>query len=1046
MLNYQIKQGEQDISILESEVRGGRLSQNPFPGLRPFGIEECHLYFGREDQIDEVLVKLTQNRFVSVLGFSGSGKSSLMYCGLIPVLYGGFMTERGPNWSVVVTRPGISPLDNLAESILNEDEEFQNASEEDRLIQHTITSSILRSGTTGLVDVLKAHHERTQDNILILIDQFEELFRFRKEHEQIHSGDPVNVYIDLLLEALNQTDVPIYLAMTMRSEFIGECSNYTGLTDMINTSNYLVPSMSREQKRMAIEGPVAVGGGKISHRLVKRLMNDLGRQEDQLPILQHALMRTWDYWVESGETDEPLDIRHYNAIGKLSGALSQHANEAFDELNDKQKIIAEVVFKTITEKRNDNTAVRRPARIREIAEIGNYSEDEVIEVVDIFRKPGRSLLMPDYSVVLTPESIIEISHESLVRIWTRLTSWVEDEYESAQMYRRLSEAAAMYQVGRTGLWRPPDLQLALNWQVKQKPTRTWAERYDEAFERAMVFLDTSRITYEAEQRNQELIQKRLLRRARAVAIFAAIAFIILVIFYFYALIQRLDAIKQAENAIKQQKIAEVEKERAERFADLALKSTKEASRSANLANVEAAKAKAAAFLAEYQRRIAQNALMIAQRAQEAEAQTNQQLVATNTVLTETNDALELSQADVQRFLHLSTAQSMASKSVTIEDADLEALLAQQAYIFHRDFEGYPNDKYIYQGLYEAMARYEGKNYNLYRGHKNAVRSVAFHPDGDRFFSGGSDGTIREWTTGNPGKTSKVIFNNGTHPNTASIVSLDGSWLINGSDSSTVQVFDLKDPEMAMKTISGPRSNVIDIRLDPSNGGFYILSNDNELHYSDYNTSKIIKRFNNRIKNFDIDPSGRYVVAGTNRGLIIKMDLKSFREDTIANNKGVPITSISINPAGNLLAYGDGRGTTHLLDLNTNKKFGEDLVGHSARISKIRFSSNGKMLATASTDKTIQLWFIDNLNELPIVMDDHTSFVFDIAFSPDNSYIIAATQSDGVKIWPTNSKYFADQLCSKISRSMTEVEWERFSPTAIKYRETCKTFNKPGGSD
>ncbi|MGB3464031.1 MAG: High-affnity carbon uptake protein Hat/HatR, partial [Cyclobacteriaceae bacterium] len=127
---------------------------NPFPGLRPFGIEESHLFFGREGQSDEVLVKLSDNRFVSVLGASGSGKSSLMYCGLIPTLYGGFMTSVGSNWRIVVTRPGGGPIDNLAEALLQKNKDYQQLGEEDKLIKKTITGTVLRSSTLGLVEAV----------------------------------------------------------------------------------------------------------------------------------------------------------------------------------------------------------------------------------------------------------------------------------------------------------------------------------------------------------------------------------------------------------------------------------------------------------------------------------------------------------------------------------------------------------------------------------------------------------------------------------------------------------------------------------------------------------------------------------------------------------------------------------------------------------------------------------------------------------------------------------------------------------------------------
>ena len=99
---------------------------NPFPGLRPFGVEESHLFFGRECQSDEVLIKLAENRFAAILGASGSGKSSFMYCGLVPSLLGGFMTDAGSNWRVVVARPGGGPIDNLAEALLIKDRTFSD--------------------------------------------------------------------------------------------------------------------------------------------------------------------------------------------------------------------------------------------------------------------------------------------------------------------------------------------------------------------------------------------------------------------------------------------------------------------------------------------------------------------------------------------------------------------------------------------------------------------------------------------------------------------------------------------------------------------------------------------------------------------------------------------------------------------------------------------------------------------------------------------------------------------------------------------------------
>ena len=157
MLNYELESSEKEYELLDAEYHGETGMLNPFPGLRPFGIDECHLFFGREGQVDEILVKLSENRFITLLGYSGSGKSSLMYCGIIPILYGGFMTDSGADWNIIVTRPGYSPLDNLAESLIQQDPEYANASEEDRLIKKTIASAILRGGTSGLIDIARQY-------------------------------------------------------------------------------------------------------------------------------------------------------------------------------------------------------------------------------------------------------------------------------------------------------------------------------------------------------------------------------------------------------------------------------------------------------------------------------------------------------------------------------------------------------------------------------------------------------------------------------------------------------------------------------------------------------------------------------------------------------------------------------------------------------------------------------------------------------------------------------------------------------------------------
>ena len=231
---------------------------NPFPGLRPFSISESHLFFGREGQSDEIMKNLAEHRFVAVMGASGSGKSSLIYCGLVPILYGGFITEAGSFWRVIHSRPGSAPIDNLADAIAKSDIP-EKSSEEEKAVQKNITSTILRSSSLGLIEAIGQLKKDKDENVLVIIDQFEELFRYKNSLEdEVRSVNESNAFVKLLLAAIKQSEVPIYVVLTMRSDFIGDCAQFHELTRAINDSNYLIPRMTRDDFKNSIECPVAV--------------------------------------------------------------------------------------------------------------------------------------------------------------------------------------------------------------------------------------------------------------------------------------------------------------------------------------------------------------------------------------------------------------------------------------------------------------------------------------------------------------------------------------------------------------------------------------------------------------------------------------------------------------------------------------------------------------------------------------------------------------------------------------------------------------------
>jgi uncharacterized RDD family membrane protein YckC len=492
-------------------ITGVTAKQNPFPGLRPFREDEERFFFGRESQVDTMVNKLVATRFLAIVGTSGSGKSSLVNSGLRPALHRGLMASAGSAWRMAQFRPDVNPIHSLARALAANGVLYSEYKEDVPIEE--IIETYLHQSEKGVVETFRKARLPEGTNLLVVVDQFEELFRYRKlgtpdGKEQYTISETAIAFVNLLLKASAEPDCPIYVVITMRSDFLGDCSQFYGLPEAINKGQYLVPRMTRDERRASIAGPVSVGGAGINPVLLTRLVNDVGDNPDQLSILQHALNRTWACWEFHGAEGE-LELQHYTEIGTMDEALNQHANEAFEELETPERAkICEKLFKALTDLGTDPRGIRRPLKLATLSEIaGIGSEEEVKAVIEVFREPSRSFLMPLAPEPLEPERVIDISHESLMRVWDRLRRWAEDEANFARRYRRLAETAALEKTGKAGLWRDPDLQLTLDWKEEQAPTPAWANLYGGDFESATAFLEKSRSERDHE-RAEEVFERR----------------------------------------------------------------------------------------------------------------------------------------------------------------------------------------------------------------------------------------------------------------------------------------------------------------------------------------------------------------------------------------------------------------------------------------------------------------------------------------------------------------------------------------------------------
>jgi energy-coupling factor transporter ATP-binding protein EcfA2 len=333
--------------------------ERPFPGLRPFTYADREFFFGRNEQAYALYRLIDRGRFLAVVGSSGSGKSSLVRAGLRGLLELESADPAGRKWLYREMRPGAAPLAGLAEALasLSRDEDEEIAAARKARIDYR-----LRQSSLGMADALAETEGLDEATLLLVVDQFEELFRYavgtrRARPEEARSRDEAAQFVQILLEVARRQAGNVHVLITMRSDFIGDCARFHGLPEAVSTSQYLVPSLTRDQLEDVIREPIRKAGASVEPQLVERLLNDSANEPDQLPVLQHCLLQLWeraglatkaapgDAASESLSAGpgtphdiSPSAIRHltlgdYEAIGRIAGALSRHADAILAKLS-----------------------------------------------------------------------------------------------------------------------------------------------------------------------------------------------------------------------------------------------------------------------------------------------------------------------------------------------------------------------------------------------------------------------------------------------------------------------------------------------------------------------------------------------------------------------------------------------------------------------------------------------------------------------------------------------------------------------------------------
>jgi WD40 repeat protein/DNA-binding SARP family transcriptional activator len=479
-----LRQGEWPLTKTELPIRIARtLSECPYRGLSAFQEKDAPFFFGREEFITR-LTKAVQGSTNTnvVVGASGSGKSSVVFAGLLPKL------RDEEDWLITHFRPGRNPFQSLAAALIPLIE--PNLSETDHLIEAQKMAEALHAREILLSDVvgrlLKLHLPATC--LFLVVDQFEEIYTFCTEPGMRES------FLDLLMGIKrDNTQSNMKFLLTLRADFLSSALSYRPFTDLLQTGTLMLGPMTQEEMRAAIEKPGEEQGAAFDPGLVDRILDDVGEEPGNLPLLEFALLLLWE-----GQTSGWLTHSAYEAIDQVEGALTCYAEQVFRGLDKPVQDKIRHIFMQLVRPGEGTEDTRRMATRAEIGE-SNW--------------PLTQLLADKRLVVTSREAstgneTAEIAHEALILKWERLRLWMEADRAFRSWQEGLRVGIRQWQESERdegALLRGTPLGQAESW---------LAERGGELSEAEIEYIQASIYQRESKEREHEAQRQRELTTER----------------------------------------------------------------------------------------------------------------------------------------------------------------------------------------------------------------------------------------------------------------------------------------------------------------------------------------------------------------------------------------------------------------------------------------------------------------------------------------------------------------------------------------------------
>jgi WD40 repeat protein/transcriptional regulator with XRE-family HTH domain len=948
----------------------------PYKGLYYFDESDAELFFGREELTEMLVDRINSGlksgqRFLAVVGASGSGKSSVVRAGVIPALR---WRQPSSGWPIFVMTPTSHPLDALATSLYGDSKRGVSLR---KLVEGLAgRSQALYSTLKGIVADTGAGHA------LLVVDQFEELFALcRSEAEQA-------AFVENLLTAALDPDGVAIVVIVLRADFYAHCARFDLLRQALSKYQEYIGPMTTGELRRAIEEPAQRGHWEFEGGLVEYLLHDVSAdgghapEPGALPLLSHALLATWQR-----RRGHKLTLSGYTASGGVRGAIAETAEAVFhDQLEPEQRTIARQIFLRLTELGDESTTADTRRRVS-FDELSSKPEDREL-VHEVLQT------LADARLITTDQDAAEVAHEALIREWPTLRHWLDENREGLRLHRHLTEASQEWETMSRdpgGLYRGARLAQALEWSNAHEEDLNLLER---AFLEASQALENQESAEREAQRQRALESARKLaeteraraeeqarsnRRLRQRAVYMTIAFIIVGVLALVAtgFGQRAS---QAEHLAASRELAAASVNNLqvdpERSVLLALRALDE---------VDTLEARNALHRAIPELHLLLNIPAHPGGVPDVAYSPDGRLIASIGARQE----VKVWDASSGELLHTFVGADEISSSVAFSPDGKTLAAASVTQVILWD---------ITSG--EKIATLSGSSVGTTTGYNLGVGQISFSPDGKYLATANMDGAPTIWDLD---KQRKVLSLEAEMlPPKAIAYNPDGKTLATGGDEGIVRVWDVRQ---GLELFSLNLGGIIhSVSFSPDGTCLAAASEDGSIKVWNAVTGEIVSTPPRQSGMYDITflADGRLATAGQD-GTTRVWDSFSGQQLLVLAGPTSTVISVAGSPDGERIATGAYDGSLRIWDAAPGREL-MTIPAHADINWNVAYSPDGTRIASASMDGTAKLWDADSGQLMMTMVNGNgpTDGLTSLTYSPDGEQIATGSLDGTVTLWDSHT--------------------------------------------